>query len=335
MKNNRLKAKGGVCENKVKEACYNTLMNQHFLQSPAWEKYEQLEGHQTFRLEEKDFSALAILHSTPLGNYLFCPYGPTLKSDQNPQSALKSALTSLSQLAHDQGAFFIRIEPTFPLSVADAKSLHLCKSHDLDPAHTWAIDLTQPQTEILKRMRASSVQYWRSSAKKGLKIRQTQDPEEISILTSLLKGVSAKDHFQPQTESHLKNQLKSGFATLYIAELNGQPLAASLVYDDATTRFYAHAATSEEQRKINAGIVILIQMILDAKERGASTFDFWGITTSEDPKHPWYGFTKFKKSFGGHQINYAGTWDFPLSPAKYRLYQVIRQINRLKRKLFS
>lgn len=316
-------------------------MNQHFLQSPAWEKYEQLEGHKTFRLDEDTFSALAILHSTPVGNYLFCPYGPTLKDSKNPTITLKTALNSLSQLAREHHAFFVRIEPTFPLSPSDAKSLHLCKSHDLDPAHTWAIDLTQPREDILKQMRASSVQYWRSSAKKGLKIRQTTDPEEISILTSLLQTISEKDNFTPQTESHLKNQLKSGFATLYIAELTPEssessqpiPLAASLVYDDATTRFYAHAATSDAYRKINAGIVILIQMILDAKDRSTTNFDFWGITTSEDPKHPWYGFSKFKKSFGGHQINYAGTYDLPLSPVKYHFYRLIRHLNRLKRKI--
>lgn len=351
-------------------------MNQHFLQSSAWEKYEQLEGHKTFRLETDDFSALAILHTTPIGNYLFCPYGPTLKNSQtsknskkptpktsdndqrNLQKPLKIALDSLSQLAREQNCFFVRIEPTFPLSADDTKVLHLYKSHDLDPAHTWIINLTQPRTNILKQMRTSSVQYWHSSAKKGLKIRQTTDPEEISTLVSLLQTVSEKDHFQPQTASHLKNQLKSGFATLYIAEYTPEnpetatstsetpdgssqspespqpiPLAASLVYDDATTRFYAHAATSDKYRKINAGIVILIQMILDAKDRGATTFDFWGITTSEDPNHPWYGFTKFKKSFGGHPVTYAGTWDLPLSPLKYRLYQIIRRLNRLGRKL--
>lgn len=316
-------------------------MNQHFLQSPIWEKYEQLEGYKTFRLDENTFSALVVFHSTPIGSYLFCPYGPTIKDAKNPTKALKTALDSLSQLARKHHAFFVRIEPTFPLSPDDTKSLHLHKSHDLNPAHTWVIDLTQPREDILKQMRASSVQYWRSSTKKGLKIRQTTNPEEVSILTSLLQTVSEKDNFTPQTESHLKNQLKSGFATLYIAELTPEasesshpiPLAASLVYDDATTRFYAHAATSDAYRKINAGIVILIQMILDAKDRGSSNFDFWGITTSGNPKHPWYGFTKFKKSFGGHQTDYAGTWDLPLSPIKYHLYRLIRHLNRLKRKI--
>lgn len=302
----------------------------HFLQSPTWENYEQLEGHTTFRLESKDFEAMAILNSTPLGNYLYCPYGPILKNDS--ETSLKSALKSLSDLAKKQNAFFIRIEPTFPSPVNILQSLGLKKSHDLNPAHTWAIDLTKPQEEILKNMRKSNVQYWRSSAKKGLSIHTSQNPDDITRLTSLLQTVSERNHFNPQDETHLKNQLKSGFATLYFAEHQSKTLAASLVYDDGETRFYAHAATSDEERKLAAGIVLLVQMILDAKDHGAKTFDFWGITTSEDKNHPWYGFTQFKKSFGGHEVDYSGTWDLPLNSLRYRLYQIIRKLNRFKRK---
>lgn len=320
-------------------------MEAHFLQSKTWEKYEQLEGYHTFRLDEPDFSALAILHTTPVGNYLFCPYGPTLKTANSTpkalENSLKSALQSLSQLAKEQNAVFIRLEPTlalneqYSLTTAQFQALGLHKTHDIDPAHTWMVDLTAPEAEILQNMRKSNVQYWRSHAKKGLSIRQTQDPAEISALTSLLAQVSAKDHFNPQDETHLANQLKAGFATLYLAEYQGQVLAASLVYDYADTRFYAHAATSDAERKLAAGTVLLVQMILDAKARGAKQFDFWGVTTSEDPKHPWYGFSQYKRSFGGHLVTYAGTWDYPIQTTRYRLYSLIRSLNRFKRKLFK
>lgn len=303
-------------------------MKEHFLQSSIWEKYQQLEGHQTFRLNGKDFSAFAILETTPLGNYLYCPYGPTLKSP----NAIESALNSLSQLARENHAFFIRIEPTIDLSNL-TKPLKLTKSHDLNPAHTWKIDLTQPETAILKAMRGSNVQYWRSHQKKGMSIRQTKDPAEITILTKLLQKVGEKDHFNPQAESHLKNQLQSGFATLYVAEYEDKPLAAALVYDYDQTRFYAHAASSDEHRKLAAGTVLLVQIILDAKNNGANTFDFWGITTSEDRNHPWYGFSQYKKSFGGELVTYSGTWDLPLNSLRYHFYQVIRRLNRLKHKI--
>lgn len=316
----------------IPKLCYNQLMNQHFLQSTAWEKFQKLDSHQTFRISEKNFSALAILQTTPVGNYLFCPYGPTLSTSNT--NNLKATLDSLSQLAHDQQAFFIRIEPPYnSLSPDHLKSLGLKKSHDIDPAHTWVLDLTVPREKLLKDMRKSNVQYWQSSAKKGLVIRTSQEPAEVKILFNLLCGVANKDHFTPQDETHLKHQIEAGFATLYFAEYHGKTLAASLVYDFNGTRFYAHAATSDQERKLAAGTVLLVQMILDAQANGAKTFDFWGITTSEDKNHPWYGFSQYKRSFGGHEVDYAGTWDLPLNPVKYHFYQIIRQINRLKRKL--
>ena len=57
------------------------------------------------------------------------------------------------------------------------------------------------------------------------------------------------------------------------------------------------------------------------------------ITTSEDKNHPWYGFTQYKKSFGGFEVDYSGTWDFPLNKRKYSLYKKIRKANRLLRKI--
>ncbi len=319
-------------------------MKPHFLQSSAWEKYQKLEGKTTFRLKEKNFEAMAILETTPLGNYLYCPYGPTLNPKIDQKKALSEALGGLENLAKKQKAFFVRIEPTIALntpeapkntdslSVSDFKQLGLKKSHDLNPAHTWVVDLTQPEDELLKNMGKSKKRYYRANLKNGTVIRQSKDPEEISILTTMLKEVSAKNHFSPQTSSRLKNQLKSDFSTLYIAEKDGTPLAATLVYDDKDSRFYAHVATSDEGKKIEAGLALSVQMILDAKKKGAKNFDFWGVTTSQDKNHPWYGFSKYKMSFGGSLVTYAGTWDFPINKSRYSLYRIIRKLNRLKRK---
>ena len=109
--------------------------------------------------------------------------------------------------------------------------------------------------------------------------------------------------------------------------------AAALVYDYDGVRYYAHAAADYEHRKLRAGTVLLVQMILDAARAGQQTFDFWGITTSTDPEHPWAGFTQYKKSFGGRQVDYAGTWDLPLNKRKYQLYKTLRQVNLRVRKL--
>lgn len=320
----------------------------HFLQSPTWQKYQELEGHPTFFLQKSNFSALATLHSTPFGNYLLLPYGPNLAS----KSALKPALSTLRRLAQQKNAFFLRIEPTLPLTATElrhaayATKFKLQKSHDLDPAHTWVLDLTPSETDLLQHMEARKVRYWRNFSKKGLRLRITQNPDDITILTTLLQKLGEVDNFTPQDQNHLKNQLKSGFATLYILDLelpspnsdsskpHTKPIAAALIYDYADTRFYAHAAADFAHRNLAAGSILLIQMILDAKAAGLKKYDFWGITTSIDPKHPWYGFTQYKKSFGGYQVDYSGTYDLILHPHKYRLYQIFRRLNRLARRFF-
>ena len=327
----------------------------HLLQSETWEQYEQLEGHQTFRLDGPNYTILAVLHPTPLGNYLFCPYGPSAAT----KTGLQNALRALTKLADEKNATFIRIEPTQALEapemakIAQKLGYSIKKSHDLDPAHTWILDLDTPTDTLLANMESRKARYWRNHQKKGISLRTTQDPEQITILTNFLKNLGEIDNFTPQDETHLKNQLKSGFATLYIADLTiaadeegatdavrartaqSIPIAAALIYDYGDTRYYAHAATDFEHRKLAAGSIILIQMILDAKQNGAKFYDFWGITTSEDPKHPWYGFTQYKKSFGGRQVDYAGTYDLILKPLRYRLYQLLRRLNRWRRKLLK
>lgn len=311
-------------------------MNTHLLQSPDWEHCQNSEGYQTFTLSGPDFSALAIFHPTPLGNYLFLPYGPTLAS----KKALSPALEAIKALAKSKNAIFIRIEPTQAFTgpeiakIAQKTGLYTQKSHDLNPAHTWQLDLSPDTAEILDQIETTKVRHWRNHQQKNLQIRTSKALKDLKILTSLLKQIGEADNFTPQDQKHLAHQLKTGFATLYILELDQKtPLAAALAYDHHQIRYYAHAATDLKYRRLSGGTILLIQMILDAKQAGAKIFDFWGITTSTNPKHPWYGFTQYKKSFGGFQVDYSGTYDLILNRRRYRTYQLFRYLNRFKRKI--
>lgn len=306
----------------------------HFLQSKEWEKYEQLEGHETLRLRGDGFEALIVVMKTALGKYFYLPYGPVIEVEdgESASEVLERALKAVRQKAQEEGALFVRVEPTVPLSAGELRKMGLKKSHDLDPASTWVIDLQGSQKDLLAGMEKARAKHWRNHEAHGLKIRQTRDPEEIGILMKFLEQLGEARQFAPQSEEHLKNQLKSGFATLYVAEYEGEPVAASLVHDYDGVRYAMHAAADESKKNLRAGAIISVQEMVDAQAEGAREFDFWGMTKSEDPKHPWYGFTKHKQSFGGHGKDYAGTWDLPINRGKYAIYQVLRCGNRLKRK---
>ena len=316
----------------------------HILQSEAWEECLQKDGEQTHRWAGEGWSALAVQKKTPVGSYLFLPYGPAILDAEHRTQCLQDALQTLSERARSLGCLFVRCEPTFAVNAAQMRSQGLVEAKEIDPKHTWVLDLAdQTEAELLAGMEKNKPRSWRNMASKGMSVRTTQDPAAVTELTRLLMAVGEQDHFTPQAEDHLRHQLEAGFATLYLVDLaeaadvdrgaGSQVIAAALVYDYDGVRYYAHAAADYEHRKLRAGTVLLVQMILDAARAGQQTFDFWGITTSTDSQHPWAGFTQYKKSFGGRQVDYAGTWDLPLNKRKYQLYKTLRQVNLRVRKL--
>ena len=60
-----------------------------------------------------------------------------------------------------------------------------------------------------------------------------------------------------------------------------------------------------------------------------SYFDLYGIAPDgSSPYHPWAGFTKFKRSFGGEDVTFGGSWDIPLQPVEYWLYRIYQTVRR-------
>ncbi|MBR1939598.1 peptidoglycan bridge formation glycyltransferase FemA/FemB family protein [Candidatus Saccharibacteria bacterium] len=301
----------------------------HFLQSKAWEEFQQSEGYKTFRQKGQDFEFMAILKNTPLGNYLFLPYGPCLKN----KAALAAATHAIKKLAAEQKCFFVRIEPTIPFTEPEMRKIGARKSHHIDPEHTWILDLPKTDEEIYQIIGKNKARAHRNRALKNITVRTSKDVADMDIFFKFYEDVAKKDNFQTSERNYLAHQLKFDFATLYIAEFEKQAIAATIMYSGKDACYYAYAGADYEHRKKEGGAILLTQMLFDARAAGKKYFDFWGITTSDDPADPWFGFTKFKKSFGGRQIDYAGTYDIVLSPAKYRAYGVLRKINRAKRKL--
>ena len=79
-------------------------------QSREWQKLQDDLGEQSFFEKTEDYQYLAIKKHTPVGNYLYCPYGPVY----DDEAGLQLALNSLNDLAREHHAIFVRIEPRDP-----------------------------------------------------------------------------------------------------------------------------------------------------------------------------------------------------------------------------
>lgn len=310
-------------------------MNTPITQSKAWHKLQDALGEQSFFATESDFSYLAILKHTPAGNYLYCPYGPCY----DDQAGFNNALSSLKQLSKQHNAIFIRIEPQHS-DFSSYKPSNAKKSQDLNPKETWLLDLSGTDDDLRVKLPSRLLRYYKSAAKKGITIEASHNPDDITHLLKLQRALASEKGINTFSEHYLKTELEQPFATLYLAKYQNpdtnhqEIIAAGLVFDDDTTRYNLQGAQSDQGRKLHATGILTIQLILDAKAKGLKTFDFWGIAPEGAPStHPWAGFTNFKKTFAGYEKDYAGTYDIILKPTKYKLYQLARTANRVRRRV--
>lgn len=312
---------------------------EYFLQSPQWAQFQRALGRTVHEQSGPGWRFLAIEESNPAGKLLYSPYGPVAES----LTAFDAALAALTDLARTSGAVFVRVEPvTAGFTAAEAGTV--LRSRGLQPAPvsqqpelSWIVDVDRDFKDVLADMKPANRNLYRNIHKKGVTFRSSQDPAEISILLEFLHMTAARNGFKPQSDEYLSQVARSlmpaGAATLFIAELDGRPIAAALAYDSADTRTYAHAALDDTHRKLSAGIPLLVTLIADAQAKGLKHVDLWGVAPADQPDHKWAGFTAFKKSFGGREIAYPGTWDLPVRKVRYGSYQLARKGAQLARTL--
>ncbi len=301
----------------------------HFLQTGAWERFQQDINRTTIRDQGDEWRYLAVVEPGQALTRLYCPYGPEI----DYSGAFLPAVESLKRAASEQNAAYIRIEPTGHITPAQLREQGFRKVKSSQPEHTWQIDLAPSEDELLANMSQPNRNGYRNYQKKDIKLHTSQNPADIAILITLLNGMAEHNKITIHSDAYFTQQAASlmptGNATLYYATFKNQAIAATLVYDSETTRYYAHAAADYDHRKLAAGALLVSSLIIDAKQKGLKAVDLYGITTSEDPRHPWAGFTKFKQSFGGHHVGYVGCWELPLQPTRYRLYRLGLVLYRL------
>ncbi|QNE13963.1 peptidoglycan bridge formation glycyltransferase FemA/FemB family protein [Pseudarthrobacter sp. NBSH8] len=302
-----------------------------FLQTPAWAEVQASLGRTVHQQSGPGWSFLAVEEKNPAGKVLYAPYGPVASSAET----FDAALAALVATARSCGAVFVRIEPVSAgLELPAAAEL---SRRGLQPAPvnqqpelSWIVELEGDFKDVLAAMKPVNRNLYRNIHKKGVTFRTSKDPEDISILLEFLHMTARRNGFKPQSDEYLTqvaaSLMPAGAATLFIAELTGEPIAAAFAYDSADTRTYAHAALDDTHRKLSAGIPLLVTLMADAKDRGLKHVDLWGVAPADQPDHKWAGFTAFKKSFGGHEVAYPGTWDLPVQKLRYNAYQLARKL---------
>jgi lipid II:glycine glycyltransferase (peptidoglycan interpeptide bridge formation enzyme) len=312
-----------------------------FLQSWAWGEVQDKLGLSHHRFGIYQGGALtgvcqALVGRRRLGSFVYVPRGPVFKSFNRGEA--KAVLEYLKDFAAKEKADYLRLEPAEELN---EEIIDLLKEAGFRRAHatsqaggvTLLLDLSLSEEELLAQMRKTTRYLIRSGEGLEIEIHRTADPEMMEEFHRLMGLTFRWQGFVPHSRNYLQTQFETlaprRVAELVLAKYRGNILSAAVVFLYGDTVSYVHGASTRSE--VPASYVLLWEIIKEAKKDGYRYFDFWGIAPNDDPRHPWYGYSLFKKGFGGYRVDYAGAWDYPLTP-KYWAVFGIEKLRRLIRR---
>lgn len=299
-----------------------------FLASLSWADLLKSEGGKiaTWGVYDDLENLLAVFNlietKLPLGlKYYYLPRGPIFRSNLALDSQL-SIWQFLKANFKKQGAIFLRIEPLNPPD----KSLGAFKVHNLQPQETLLLDLQPNEAELLNSFHQKTRYNIRLAEKKGITVREGGAAKDFADFWRLMKATGARDGFKIHGQKHYQTlaSYNRDFIKLFVAEKDGETIAAGLFSFFGNKVTYLHGASDHAARQLMAPYLLQWTLIKLAKAGNYKLYDFYGIDEIK-----WPGVTRFKLGFSGFRFSYAGTHDLILNPAKYNFYKLLKKLRHV------
>ena len=95
------------------------------------------------------------------------------------------------------------------------------------------------------------------------------------------------------------------------------------------TANYVYGSGSDELRTSGTSFAAQWAALQQAKKIGCRNYNFGGIVV-EGIYSGWEGLTRFKKRFGGYEVNHSDFYDLVAKPFWYWLYNLRKLLKKLK-----
>jgi len=315
-----------------------------FLQSHEWGEFQKHYGYKIWHLgifdqEKLKAVALMIKYPLPLGkSYLYCPKGPVIEAGSRKRETkgeiLKSLFEQVKEIAKKEKVIFFKFEP--PVSEKEFNDikidLKLKAAKSIQPENNWLLELRGTEEEILARMKQKTRYNIRLAQKKGVKIEINNSPENINQFFTLVQGTAQRNKIRAHPKKYYYQVIESlaqfQMVKLYQAKYDHKIIAVNLILSFGDTATYLHGGSSQEYRNVMAPYLLHWQAISDAKKEGKRYYDFGGVAPENALNHKWEGISRFKRSFGGYQLESAGAFDLVFNLGWYSVYQIAKMIKR-------
>jgi lipid II:glycine glycyltransferase (peptidoglycan interpeptide bridge formation enzyme) len=245
------------------------------------------------------------------GTNYFIKKFPIIGSVLKLQRPEKIDFNTIDKLCRKYRVFQVIAEPkdASQSSLLAKNGFKLTKSPYL-PSKTLQIDLSQSEKTILSHLKKDSRAAVKRGEVKNIKIMRT--PSDIRKWHEAWKNSVNLDRYVPNVQQLLNlNKCFDDNNSLFLASHN---IVSRIIGGALFTKtshgvaYYWYGYTNDEGRSTLSQYSLLYQGILWAKKSGCKVFDFEGIYDSRFPNKSWLGFSHFKRSFGGYEVEYPGCY---------------------------
>ncbi|MBI5018776.1 peptidoglycan bridge formation glycyltransferase FemA/FemB family protein [Candidatus Gottesmanbacteria bacterium] len=291
----------------------------HPLQSWEWGQFRKAMGIDVVRLESWQITFHRIPHTPWVIGYF--PKGPAITGDM---------LASLRKLGRGKNAVFIQLEPNveadsfrLPEGASDLRRSH----HPLFTNHTFILDLTKPESELLAAMHSKTRYNLRVAQKHNVTVTEDNSDTAFAAYLALNEETTSRQGFYAHNKTYHQTMWKimrsSGVARLFTASYQGKILAAWIIFCWNKTIYYPYGTSSRNNREVMAPTLMLWEIARWGAANGYERFDLWGaLGATPDPNDPWFGFHRFKQGFNPRHVEFAGSFDLVIQPLLYRVYTI-------------
>lgn len=298
----------------------------HLLQTPAWGEFKARHGWQAEALVRGDAGCLILFRSPLPGLRLaYVPRGPI--------GRWPALLDDLVDLCRRRGAFALIVEPDIDDPHADelARRGFKAGARTVQPRSSLVVDLAGTEDEVLARMHQKTRYNIGLARRKGVVVRPWGDPKAFA---EMLRRTGDRQDFGVHTPAYYRDAYEvfhpRGECEILLAEVDGEPLAALMVFARGHGAWYFYGGSTESHRDRMPTYLLQWEAMSWARRCGALRYDLWGVPDASAEEleagfqtrtNGLWGVYRFKRGFGGHLVRTAGAWDLPLRPSLYRLYR--------------
>jgi lipid II:glycine glycyltransferase (peptidoglycan interpeptide bridge formation enzyme) len=270
---------------------------------------------------------------------LYAPRGPCL--DYADEPLRHKVMADLEEIARRRGGIFLKVDPSVllgtgisgsptaedPVGASTARDLEARgwrpSREQIQFRNTMTIDLTHGEESLLGGMKQKTRYNIRLAERRGVCVRPgTLD--DLGLLYRMYAETSLRDGFVIRHEAYYRQAwgsfVQSGMAQILVAEVQGEPVAAIVVYQFGGTCWYLYGMSRQAHREDMPNHLLQWEAMRWARARGCHTYDFWGAPDRLAPDDPMWGVYRFKEGFGAQLLRTIGAWDFPVRPALYAVY---------------